>query len=158
MTLYDIPLSNIDGEPCSLEPYRGRVLLIVNVASNCYFTKQYHSLESLYKQYKDSGFSILGFPCNQFGHQEPYTEAHIKHFCTTKYGVTFPMFSKTEVNGKSAHPLFRLLKSAAPGRLGSQRVLWNFTKFLVKRDGIVYKRFGPQTVAERIETVIRGLL
>ncbi|WP_455380308.1 glutathione peroxidase [Acidihalobacter prosperus] len=157
-SLFDIPLCNIDGESCSLEPYRGRVLLIVNVASYCYFTKQYHALNSLYKKYEDSGFTVLGFPCNQFGHQEPNTESQIKKFCWTRYEVSFPMFSKVEVNGRSAHPLFRLLKSSATGLLGNQRILWNFTKFLIKRDGVVYKRYGPQTAPFQIEPAIRALL
>ena len=158
MSLYNVPLCNIDGESCTLEPYRGKVLLIVNVASYCYFTSQYQALESLYRKYMGSDFSILGFPCNQFGHQEPHTEAQIKQFCLSRYEVSFPMFSKIEVNGRSTHPLFRLLKSSAPGWLGNQRILWNFTKFLVKRDGIVYKRYGPQTSPGKLESIIRALL
>src|SRR5208282_1532225 len=127
----DIPLQTIDGKPAALGDFGGKALLIVNVASKCGFTPQYAGLEALHRRFKDRGFAVLGFPCDQFGHQEPGDEAEIRSFCTTKYEVTFPMFSKIEVNGPGAHPLFQTLKHAAPGVFGTEKIKWNFTKFLV---------------------------
>jgi glutathione peroxidase len=138
-SIYDIPLKDIDGKDTSLKPYQGKVLLVVNVASKCGFTPQYENLEAVYKKYKDQGLEILGFPCNQFGSQEPGTDAEIKEFCTSKYSVTFPMFDKLEVNGPGRHPLYVMLAgptSPAPGD-----IKWNFTKFLISRDGKIIKRF-----------------
>ena len=139
-SIYDIPLKDIDGKDTSLKPYQGKVILIVNVASKCGFTPQYTALEALYQKYKDQGLVVLGFPCNQFAHQEPGTDAEIKQFCTSKYAVTFPMFDKLEVNGANRHPLYVLLagkNSPFPGNIG-----WNFTKFLVGRDGKILNRFS----------------
>jgi glutathione peroxidase len=138
-TIYDIPLKDIDGNSTTLRPYHGKVLLIVNVASKCGFTPQYAALEVLYQKYKDQGLVVLGFPCNQFGHQEPGTDAEIKQFCTSKYDVTFPMFDKIDVNGPNRNPLYVLLagqNSPFPGNIG-----WNFTKFLIGRDGKILNRF-----------------
>ena len=158
MTLFDIPLTTIDGQSTTLEPYRGQVLLIVNIASKCGFTPQYTGLEALYQEYKDRGFTILGFPCNQFGNQEPGTDAEVKTFCSTKYSVTFPLFSKIQVNGADAHPLYQLLKSAAKGTLGTSRIKWNFTKFLVNRNGEVVRRFGPFATPSSISASVAALL
>lgn len=149
-TIYDIPVKTIDGQETTLKPYQRKKLLIVNVASRCGFTKQYAGLEKLYCDYKDKGLVILGFPCNQFGAQEPGTEAEIKNFCETKYQVSFPLFSKIEVNGKNAHPLYVYLKERAKGVFGSEAIKWNFTKFLVNEKGEVVKRFGSQTAPEKI--------
>jgi len=139
-TIYNIPLKDIDGNSTSLKPYQGKVLLIVNVASKCGFTPQYAALEAIYQKYKDQGLVVLGFPCNQFAHQEPGTDLEIKQFCTSKYDVTFPMFDKIEVNGASRHPLYALLvgrDSPFSGDIG-----WNFTKFLIGRDGKILNRFS----------------
>ena len=139
-SIYDIPLKDIDGKDTSLKPYQGKVILVVNVASKCGFTPQYTALEALYQKYKDQGLVVLGFPCNQFAHQEPGTDAEIKQFCSSKYAVTFPMFDKLEVNGANRHPLYVLLagkNSPFPGNIG-----WNFTKFLVGRDGKILNRFS----------------
>jgi len=138
-SIYDIPLKDIDGNSTSLKPYQGKVLLIVNVASKCGFTPQYAALEAVYQKYKDQGLVVLGFPCNQFAHQEPGTDLEIKQFCTSKYDVTFPMFDKLEVNGANRHPLYVLLageESPFPGDIG-----WNFTKFVIGRDGKILNRF-----------------
>ena len=156
--LYDIPVKAIDGRSQTLADFRGQVLLIVNVASQCGFTPQYAGLESLYRKFSDRGFSVLAFPCDQFGHQEPGDEAEIRQFCSTKYDVTFPMFAKTLVNGDDAHPLFKLLKSARPGLLGTEVIKWNFTKFLVNRNGEVVDRFAPTTKPEALEGEIEALL
>lgn len=158
MSLYDIDLTTLDGEPATLEPYRGKVMLIVNVASKCGFTPQYTGLEALYRKHKDDGLVVLGFPCDQFGHQEPGDAEEIRNFCSTQYDVSFPMFSKLEVNGDQAHPLYRLLKSEQKGLLGSQAIKWNFTKFLVDRDGKVRKRYAPTDKPESIETDIEAML
>lgn len=158
MGLYEIPLTTIDGRTCTLSRYRGRVLLIVNVASRCLFTPQYAALETLHRRYVDAGLSILGFPCDQFGHQEPGGEAEIADFCAARYAVTFPMFAKIEVNGEGAHALYRVLTAAAPGWWGVERIRWNFTKFLVDREGHVYSRHAPQTGPRRLERGIRRLL
>ena len=138
-----IPLTTIDGAPAKLGDYAGKALLVVNVASKCGFTPQYEGLEALQRRFGPRGFAVLGFPCDQFGHQEPGGESEIKNFCTLKYDVSFPMFAKVEVNGANAHPLFAALKRAAPGLLGSQAIKWNFTKFLVGRDGQTVRRYAP---------------
>lgn len=156
--VYDHTVRTIDGQLRSMADFRGRVLLIVNVASECGYTPQYQGLEALHRQYQDSGLTVLGFPCDQFGHQEPGTEAEIATFCETRFGVTFPLFAKIDVNGASADPLFRHLKAAKPGLLGTERIKWNFTKFLVDRDGKVVERFGSADTPEKIEPKIRALL
>ena len=158
MTLYDIKAKTIDGGERDLSEYRGKVLLIVNVASKCGFTPQYEGLETLYRAYKDKGLEILGFPCNQFGGQEPGDETAIAQFCSTSYGVDFPMFAKVEVNGANAHPLFVFLKKSAPGILGSEAVKWNFTKFLVDRQGRVARRFAPADTPRSLAAEIEALL
>lgn len=136
MTLFDIEATTIDGQPRKLGDYAGKVMLIVNVASRCGFTSQYAGLEALYRKFGDRGFVVLGFPCNQFGAQEPGSEKEIASFCSANYDVTFPLFGKLDVNGETAHPLYRLLKREAPGILGSEAIKWNFTKFLVDREGM----------------------
>ncbi|MHC9064489.1 glutathione peroxidase [Nitrospira sp. CMX1] len=151
MSLYDIDLVTIDGKPQKMEVYRGKTLLIVNVASECGFTPQYMGLQALYDKFKDRGFVVLGFPCNQFGHQEPNSEAEIELFCRRTYSVTFPMFTKIEVNGGNTHPLYQYLKSAMPGLFGTEAIKWNFTKFLVGSDGTVLKRYAPSDKPEAIE-------
>jgi len=156
--LYSIPVETIDGETITLEQYLGNVLLIVNVASRCGFTPQYKGLETLYRKYKDRGFAVLGFPCNQFGRQEPGDERQIRQFCDEHYSVTFPMFAKIDVNGANAHPLYRYLKSAKQGLLGQERIAWNFTKFLVSRNGDVLHRYGSRRTAEDIETDLAPLV
>ena len=150
--IYTIPVTTIDGAATTLEPYRGQVLLIVNVASECGFTPQYAGLEALYRRYKTRGLTVLGFPCNQFGNQEPGSEREIRQFCSLAHDVTFPMFAKIEVNGANEHPLYGQLKSRAPGVLGTTAVKWNFTKFLVNRDGSVTARYSPRDTPEDIET------
>ena len=150
MNLYEFTVTTIDGQTETLDTYRGQVLLIVNVASKCGFTSQYAGLEALYRRYREKGFVILGFPCDQFAHQEPGSEAEIKSFCELTYDVTFPLFAKIEVNGNEAHPLFKHLKKAQPGLLGSEAIKWNFTKFLIDRDGNVLKRYAPADTPEKI--------
>ena len=142
MKPYDIPVTRIDGTAGTLAPFRGQVLLIVNVASECGYTVQYAALEALYRVHKDAGFAVLGFPCDQFGHQEPGTDREISAFCSSRFDVTFPMFGKVEVNGDHAHPFYRWLKAEKPGILGTEAIKWNFTKFLVARDGTAVKRYG----------------
>jgi len=149
--LFGIPVTTIDGRHGTLERYRGDVLLVVNVASQCGFTPQYAGLESLYRRFADRGVIVLGFPCDQFGHQEPGTEEEIAGFCSAQYDVTFPMFAKVDVNGPGTHPLFARLKSEAPGVLGTTAIKWNFTKFLVGRDGRVRARYAPRDTPETIE-------
>ena len=139
----DMELRTIDGEKASLADYKGKAILVVNVASKCGFTPQYAGLEALYRRYRDRGFVVLAFPCDQFGHQEPGDENEIKNFCTLKYDVSFPMFAKTDVNGAQTHPLYKALKSEAPGLLGTQSIKWNFTKFLIDRHGKVVNRYAP---------------
>ncbi len=156
--LYEIEVTGIDGASQTLADFRGQVLLIVNVASRCTLTPQYAGLESLYRKYREQGFAVLGFPCDQFGHQEPGDEAQIKSFCKLTYDVTFPLFAKIDVNGPRAHPLYHYLQSARPGILGSKRIKWNFTKFLVDRQGAVVHRYAPQARARSIERGIRKLL
>jgi glutathione peroxidase len=151
VALYDIPLRTIDGQSTTLESYRGQVLLIVNVASRCGFTPQYAGLEALYRRHRHQGFAVLGFPCNQFAHQEPGDEAEIRAFCSREYEVTFPIFSKIEVNGPRAHPLYRFLKRTKHGALGTTAIKWNFTKFLVGRDGTVLQRYAPTVTPEALE-------
>lgn len=156
--LYGIEVETLAGETQRLDAYRGRVMLVVNTASNCSFTPQYAGLEALHRKHGEAGLSVLGFPCDQFAHQEPGDAEAIGAFCQRNYGVSFPMHAKIEVNGDGAHPLFRHLKAEAPGLLGSQAVKWNFTKFLVDRDGKVVERFAPQTRPEAIEDRIVTLL
>jgi glutathione peroxidase len=158
MNAYDFQAAAINGELVGLSRYHGKVLLIVNTASDCGFTPQYKGLEEVYQQFQARGFEVLGFPCNQFGKQEPGTEADIGAFCEKNYGVTFPLFSKIDVNGADAHPLFKHLKEAAPGLLGTEGIKWNFTKFLINKDGSVYKRYAPQTKPEEIVADIDKLL
>jgi glutathione peroxidase len=156
--LYDFDVAAIDGNQQPLSAYQGHVLLVVNVASKCGFTPQYEGLEALYRKYRDRGFKVLGFPCDQFGQQEPGDDAEIKQFCKLKYDVTFPMFAKIEVNGAGTAPLYRYLKSARRGLLGTKRIKWNFTKFLVDREGKVVRRFGPMVKPERIAGQVAELL
>ncbi len=161
MSIYAYCARTIDGEERLLSAYRGRTLLIVNVASRCGFTPQYTGLEALYRRYRDRGFTVLGFPCNQFGHQEPGSEAEISAFCTASYAVTFPLFAKIEVNGPGAHPLYRYLRHALPGALGAigvDRIKWNFTKFLVSPQGEPLRRFGPAVAPERMGAAIEAQL
>lgn len=156
--IYDFKVQTIEGKETTLEPYKGKVILIVNVASKCGFTRQYDGLESLYRKYKEEGLVILGFPCNQFGSQEPGTEKEIQNFCRVNFGVTFPMFSKIDVNGAGTHPLYQYLKSEQPGVLSTEVIKWNFTKFLVDRKGNVVKRFGSSTTPKEIEKDVETLL
>jgi glutathione peroxidase len=158
MTVYDFKATTINGRAQALRRYKGKVLLIVNVASKCGFTPQYAGLEELYRKHRDQGLVVLGFPCDQFGHQEPGDEEEIRNFCSLTYDVTFPMFAKIEVNGDGTHPLYRYLKSAAPGLLGSEAIKWNFTKFLVGRDGRVIRRYASRDTPERIEADIVPLV
>jgi glutathione peroxidase len=155
---YDFEVRAIDGTAWPLERYRGKVLLIVNVASECGFTPQYEGLEAMYGRFAPLGFEVLGFPCDQFGHQEPGNEAEIQRFCSTRYAVTFPMFTKIHVNGASADPLYNWLKHAAKGLLGTEAIKWNFTKFLIDRSGQVVHRYAPATTPEKIEPDIQALL
>lgn len=157
-SIYDISVKYLDGKTVSMDVYRGKVLLIVNTASGCGFTPQYKGLQHLYETYKDQGLVILGFPCNQFGAQEPGNEHDIQTFCEVNYAVTFPLFSKIDVNGTNTHPLYQLLKSKAPGFLGSEAIKWNFTKFLVDKAGNISERYAPQTTPESIESDIKKLL
>jgi len=149
-TVYDFDANTIDGQTQKLDAYKGRWLLVVNVASKCGFTPQYKGLEALYRQYKDKGLTILGFPCDQFGHQEPGAEAQIKEFCSLTYDVSFPMFAKIKVNGDDAHPLYKHLKSEGKGILGTEGIKWNFTKFLVDPSGAVVKRYAPTDTPDAI--------
>ena len=157
-SVHDFTVKNIDGKDVKLSDYKGKLLLIVNVASKCGYTKQYTGLEALYKKYKSQGLEILGFPCNQFGGQEPGSEAEIKEFCSLNYNVTFPMFAKIDVNGDNTHPLYNYLKEQAPGILGTKAIKWNFAKFLVGKDGKVIDRFATQTTPEDIDGKIAELL
>lgn len=158
MALYEHAITLNNGEQTTLEQYKGKVLLIVNTASKCGFTPQYEGLESLYNKYNDKGFEILGFPCDQFGHQEPGSDEDIAQFCSLNFGVSFPLFKKTNVNGPDANPLFDELKNEAPGLLGTKRIKWNFTKFLVNAQGKVLKRYAPTVKPEAIEKDIAKLL
>lgn len=158
MDLYDIPVKTIDGDTTTLDEYRGQALLIVNVASRCGFTPQYEGLEALYRKYKVNGFVVLGFPCNQFGSQEPGSEAEIRGFCDERYSVTFPLFAKIDVNGPNAHPVYRYLKSAKTGLLGRETIAWNFTKFLVGKNGEVLRRYGPRRKPEAIDKDVAAIV
>lgn len=155
---YDIEARTIDGDLQAMRVYAGKALLIVNVASRCGFTPQYAGLEALFRKYADKGFFVLGFPCNQFGAQEPGADREIAQFCATRYDVTFPMFSKIDVNGEQAHPLYRWLKHSAPGLLGSEAIKWNFTKFLVDRSGRVIRRFASTDTPQSLENAIEAVL
>ncbi len=157
-SLYDLSARTIDGREQSLAEYRGKTLLIVNVASRCGFTPQYRGLEALYRKLAPQGLVVLGFPCDQFGHQEPGDEAEIRRFCSLEYDVSFPLFAKIEVNGPNAHPLYRELKQAAPGVLGTEAVKWNFTKFLVDKTGRVLRRYAPADRPEALEADIAAAL
>jgi glutathione peroxidase len=158
MSALDFTAERLQGGTIDLKQYLGKVVLIVNTASNCGFTPQYHGLEEVYEQFKEKGFEVLGFPCNQFGHQEPGTSDEIGSFCEKNYGVSFPLFTKIDVNGENTHPLYQHLKSKAPGLLGSEAIKWNFTKFLIKKDGSVYKRYAPQTTPKELVSDIEKLL
>jgi glutathione peroxidase len=158
MSVYDFSARSIDGVDVPLSHYRGHALLIVNLASKCGFTPQYSGLEALYRKYHDRGFDILGFPCDQFGHQEPGSEADIKAFCSLTYDVSFPLFAKIEVNGKDTHPLYQYLKEALPGILGLEAVKWNFTKFLAGKDGVPLKRYAPADKPESLESAVEAAL
>jgi glutathione peroxidase len=158
MSIYDIDVMTIEGRPQKMDAYRGKALLVVNVASKCGFTPQYTGLQAIYERYKEKGFTVLGFPCDQFGHQEPGDEAEIQSFCSTNYKVTFPLFAKIDVNGSDAHPLYKLLKSEKKGLLGSESIKWNFTKFLVGADGSILKRYAPQDTPEKIGEDLASIL
>lgn len=157
-SIYEFSALSLDGRQVSLGDFRNQVLLIVNTASQCGFTPQYAGLEELYQRYKDRGFAVLGFPCNQFGAQEPGTAAEIGSFCQRNYGVSFPVFEKIEVNGAQAHPLYRFLKSQKPGILGTGKIKWNFTKFLADRQGMVVARYAPSTEPKKLTKAIEELL
>lgn len=157
-TLYDIDVMSINGENQSLGDYQGKVLLIVNTASKCGFTPQFEGLQTLYSSLKDRGFEVLGFPCNQFMNQDPGDNEKISQFCSLNYGVDFPMFAKIEVNGPQTHPLYGFLKAEAKGLMGSEKIKWNFTKFLVNRDGQVVRRYPPTAKPESIRADIEKLL
>jgi glutathione peroxidase len=157
-TIYDFSAQTLTGKARKMSDFRGSVLLVVNTASKCGFTPQYAGLEALYKKYRDKGLVVLGFPSNQFGEQEPGADTEIAEFCEVNYGVTFPMFSKVDVNGKGAHPLFKYLTSTKKGLLGSEAIKWNFTKFLVGRDGTVLERYAPTTKPEDIAADIEKAL
>ncbi len=157
-TAFDFTATDIDGQARALSDFQGKVLLVVNVASQCGFTPQYTGLEKLWRDYGDRGFAVLGFPCDQFGHQEPGDEAEIAKFCALTYDVSFPMYAKIDVNGDGAHPLYRHLKSEARGLLGTEGIKWNFTKFLVDRDGKVVRRYAPNDRPQSLEKDIEALL
>jgi glutathione peroxidase len=157
-TAYDFSATDIDGRERSLREFAGQALLIVNVASKCGFTPQYTGLEALWRRHRAEGFAVLGFPCDQFGHQEPGNEAEIRQFCSLNYDVSFPLFAKIEVNGAGAHPLYKWLKSEKAGVLGTEAIKWNFTKFLVGRDGGVVRRYAPTDTPEKIDVDVSALL
>ena len=157
-SIYDFSAKTIDGKDEKLDAFRGKTLLIVNVASKCGFTPQYEGLEALYRKFQGQGLVVLGFPCDQFGHQEPGNEDEIKNFCSLTYDVTFPMFAKIDVNGAKAHPLYQYLKHEAKGLLGSEAIKWNFTKFLVGKDGQVLKRYAPTDTPESLSADIEAAL
>ena len=158
MSIYDYSANTIGGKEVSLEAYKDKVILIVNTASKCGFTPQFEGLENLYKELHEQGLEVLGFPCNQFGSQDPGADGQIEEFCQLNYGVSFPMFSKIEVNGGGTHPLYKYLKKQAKGLLGSEKIKWNFTKFLVNRDGEVIKRYGSMDKPESIKDDILALI
>jgi len=157
-SVYDFAAQTIDGKTRTLADFKGKVLLVVNTASQCGFTPQYKGLEALHKKYSGRGFAVLGFPSNQFGQQEPGPDTEIAEFCKMNFGVTFPMFSKVDVNGTNAHPLYKYLTSAKKGLLGSEAIKWNFTKFLVGKDGTVIDRYAPTTKPEDIEKDVERAL
>ncbi len=157
-SVYDFTMDRLNGKPQPLEDYKGKVLLVVNTASKCGFTPQFEGLEELYKDLKDKGLEILGFPCNQFGKQDPGSDDEIGEFCQINYGVSFPMFSKIDVNGDGAAPLYKHLKAVKPGMMGTKGIKWNFTKFLIDRDGNVIKRFAPADKPSAIRKEIEKLL
>ena len=157
-SIYDFSAKTIDGEEQKLDAYKGKAMLVVNVASKCGFTPQYTGLEALYEKLKNKGLVVLGFPCDQFGHQEPGDAAEIKNFCTLNYDVKFPLFAKIEVNGAGTHPLYKYLKHAAKGVLGSELIKWNFTKFLIDKDGKVVTRYAPTDTPEKIEKDVVAVL
>lgn len=157
-SIYDFTAKSLAGVPVALETYRGKVLLIVNTASACGFTPQYQGLEKIYREFKDQGLVVLGFPCNQFGHQESGTALEIGAFCEKNYGVTFPLFDKIDVNGSQADPIYQHLKAQAPGLLGSEAIKWNFTKFLIQRDGAIFGRYASLTKPEDMVGDISKLL
>jgi glutathione peroxidase len=157
-SVHQFEAKTITGHKNSLESYQGKVLLIVNTASKCGLTPQFKGLEALYNKYKDQGLEILGFPCNQFGHQDPGDNSEIQEFCQMNYGVSFPMYAKIDVNGDNASPLYQHLKVAAPGILGSKKIKWNFTKFLINKEGKVLERFAPATKPEKLEAAIEAAL
>jgi len=157
-SVYDFTATSLSGQPVSLDVYKGKVMLIVNTASACGFTPQFAGLEKMYEKLKDLGLVVLGFPCNQFGHQEPGNASEIGAFCQKNYGVTFPMFEKINVNGGDAHPLYQFLKSQAPGLLGSEAIKWNFTKFLIRKDGTVFNRYAPLTTPADLADDVKKLL
>lgn len=156
--VYGFQATSLTGAAIDLAQYRGKVLLVVNTASQCMFSSQYKALEDVYQKLNGKGVKVLGFPCDQFGNQEPGNEEEIGEFCERNYGVTFPLFAKVDVNGEHATPLFKYLKHAAPGLLGSEMIKWNFTKFLIKKDGTVYKRYAPQTNPQSLLNDINKLL
>ncbi|WP_372765471.1 glutathione peroxidase [Litorivivens sp.] len=158
MSIYDLSAKTIDGEDKPLAEYKGKVMLVVNTASKCGFTPQYKGLEKLYQDYRDKGLVVLGFPCDQFGHQEPGDEEEIKNFCSLTYDVSFPMFAKVDVNGDNAHPVYKYLKEEKGGLLGSKGIKWNFTKFLVDGNGEVVKRYAPTDKPESLAKDIEKLL
>lgn len=158
MSALEFQAKRLNGDNADLMEYAGQVVLVVNTASDCGYTPQYKGLEALYKEFQEQGFSVLGFPCNQFGQQEPGDANDIGAFCEKNYGVSFPMFEKVDVNGDNAHPLFQYLKSHAPGVMGTEMIKWNFTKFLIQRDGSVFKRYAPQTTPLEIREDILQLL
>lgn len=157
MDFYDLEAKTIQGQSLSLDTYKGKTIIVVNTASECGLTPQYEGLERLYKQYKDQGLVILGFPCNQFGNQEPGNTEDIEAFCQVNYGVSFPMFAKVDVNGKAAHPVFKFLKSRLGGFLGS-KIKWNFTKFVIDKNGRPVKRFSPTTKPESMEPFLKEII
>ena len=157
-TVYDFEAVRLNGERLSLDHYKGKTVVVVNTASKCGLTQQYEGLEKLYQKYKDKDLVILGFPCNQFGNQEKGTSEEIQEFCQVNYGVSFPMFEKIEVNGKNAHPLFKFLKSKLSGGLLGRSIKWNFTKFLIDKNGTPVKRFAPTTKPEKLETDIEKII
>ena len=157
-TLYDFTALRLNGEPLALEAYRGKVVLIINTASQCGFTPQYAGLEELYRRFKEQGFVVLGFPCNQFGAQEPGDAEAIGQFCQTRYDVSFPLFAKIDVNGDNTHPLYAWLKREAAGILGTEAIKWNFTKFLINREGKVIDRYAPATRPDELAEAVEALL
>ena len=157
-SIYDFSAKTIDGDEKKLDAYKGKTMLVVNVASKCGFTPQYKGLEALYEKFQDKGLVVLGFPCDQFGHQEPGDEAEIKNFCSLTYDVKFPLFSKIDVNGANAHPLYKYLKKEARGVLGTEAIKWNFTKFLIDKNGKVVTRYGSADTPEKIAKDVAGML